>query len=262
MKERFLSVSDIDYISSFDGVNLYSKITLGEQPMANLIIVQGLSEELDDYDGVASTFNEYDYNVIRYDQRGHGKTPGDKNLYEHVDIVIEDLKAVVDYVKAQLTGKIFILGHGVGGTIATLFGIRYPNAVHGYISAGGLSPTGQPVFRDDVVDHSAEIENQDEEADIEKHKRIKAFREAVRDMDIEFSKFEDKVLIMHGGSDRIVSSDDAIQFFKEAKTTHKSLRIYDGLDHELLNVSSYRGMLLSDIVNWLDFELSMENIDK
>lgn len=251
-----LAVSDIDYISSFDNVNLYSKITLGEQPVANLIIVQGLSEELDDYDGVAALFNEYDYNVIRYDQRGHGKTPGDKNLDEHVEIVVEDLKAVVDYVKAQLTGKIFILGHGVGGTIATLFGIRYPHAVQGYISAGGLSPTGQPVFRDDI---SAEMEDESEEADIEKHKRILAFRQTLQEMNIEFSKFEDKVLILHGGSDRIVSSDDAIQFFKEANTTHKSLRIYDGLDHELLNVNSYRGMLLSDVVNWLDFELSMEN---
>ncbi|MGN5883368.1 MULTISPECIES: alpha/beta hydrolase [Staphylococcus] len=255
-------MSDINYISSFDDVNLYSKITLGERPIANLIIVQGLTEDLDDYDSVASFFNEYDYNVIRYDQRGHGNTPGEEKLLDHVDVVIEDLKAVVDYVKDNLHGKVFILGHGVGGTIATLFGIRYPHQVYGYISAGGLSPTGQPVFRDDAVDQSVELQSHGREENLKKHMMIKTFREAVRKMDIEFSKFDDRVLIMHGGSDRVVSSDDAIEFFKKSKTTHKALRIYDGLDHELLNVSSYRGMLLSDIVNWLEFEMSMDEAAK
>lgn len=254
-------MSDIHYISSFDGVNLYGKVTLGESPIANLIIVQGLSEELDDYDEVTAFFNEYDFNVIRYDQRGHGKTPGKEEFNHQVDIVIEDLKAVVSYVESHFTGKIFILGHGIGGTISTLFGIKYPNLVYGMISAGGLSPSGQPVFRDDVLDKYAEVQSNSENDDLKKHMMIRDFRAALHQLNIDFSKFTDRVLIMHGGNDRIVSVDEAIQFFKEANTKHKALRVYDGLDHELLNVTSYRGMLLSDIVNWLEFELSMDEVE-
>lgn len=253
-------MSDINYISSFDSTNLYAKISLGESPVANLIVVHGLSEELDDYDEVTAFFNEYDFNVIRYDQRSHSNTSGIKELHERIDILVEDLKAVVDYVKKQLTGEIFILGHGVGGSLATLFGIKYPQEVLGFVSCGGLSPTGQPLLRDDAGDDAAG--DNDESTNIEKQRMIQNFRERLHEINIDYKQFTDRVLIMHGGDDKIVSSDDAIQFYKEAYTTHKSLRIYDGLNHELLNVSSYRGMLLSDIVNWLEFELSCVEQDE
>ena len=249
-------MSDINYISSFDSTNLYAKISLGESPIANLIVVHGLTEELDDYDEVTAFFNEYDFNVIRYDQRSHSNTSGIKELHERIDILVEDLKAVVDYVKKQLTGEVFILGHGVGGSIAAMFGIKHPDEVLGFVSCGGLSPTGQPLLRDDAGDESSYEEEDKGMESVQKQRMIQNFRQRLHEINIDYKQFTDRVLIMHGGDDKVVSSDDAIQFYKEADTTHKSLRIYDGLNHELLNVTSYRGMLLSDIVNWLEFELS------
>ena len=63
--------------------------------------------------------------------------------------------------------------------------------------------------------------------------------------------FSEKVLILHGKDDGIVSVEDSVQFYSEIKSTHKSLRIYDGLQHEILNESSYNENIYIEIVNWL-----------
>ncbi|PWZ51074.1 lysophospholipase, partial [Staphylococcus pseudintermedius] len=68
----------IKYISSHDGTQLYTKINTADELFSfgdetiNVIIVHGLAEHLDRYDELTDYLVNYDYNVIRYDQRGHG----------------------------------------------------------------------------------------------------------------------------------------------------------------------------------------------
>lgn len=68
--------------------------------------------------------------------------------------------------------------------------------------------------------------------------------------------FTDNVLILHGKEDGLVSYQDSIQFFQEIGSVHKSLHIYDRLQHEIFNEKSQNKFIFEEIVEWLENELN------
>ena len=81
-------------------------------------------------------------NIVYYDQRGSGKTrlkneTKPKSL--SLDILLEDLKQTIDYVKEKYqTDKIFLAGHSWGSLLGTQYIIKYPEGVAGYIGYGQM----------------------------------------------------------------------------------------------------------------------------
>ncbi|RRC96078.1 alpha/beta hydrolase, partial [Prevotella sp. OH937_COT-195] len=63
-------------MQSADSTNLYGKINTVNNLKANVIIVHGLAEYMDRYDELTTFLNDNQFNVIRYDQRGHGRSEG------------------------------------------------------------------------------------------------------------------------------------------------------------------------------------------
>src|SRR5699024_11619476 len=107
-----------------------------------------LHDALPIYDELANYLNKNEFNVIRYDQRGHGRSEGKQTFYSNKDEIVEDLTAVVDKVKANYTGKIYSIGHSMGGYTVTLFGTQYPNEVDGIITSGALTRYNKTTFGD------------------------------------------------------------------------------------------------------------------
>ena len=95
----------IKYVLSKDNTKLYTKINEVEKAKANIIIVHGLAEHLDRYDEITSYLNENEFNVIRYDQRGHGRSEGKQTFYSNKDEIVEDLSGVIDKVKKIMKVK-------------------------------------------------------------------------------------------------------------------------------------------------------------
>ena len=79
-------------------------------------------------------------NVVYYDQRGAGKTQLKSKTNPEslsMDIMVEDLKATIKYVKEKYkTDRIFLVGHSCGSTLGTQFVLKYPGDVCGYIGYG------------------------------------------------------------------------------------------------------------------------------
>jgi pimeloyl-ACP methyl ester carboxylesterase len=74
---------------------------------------------------VWSKFKEqltYQNKIITYDLRGHGKSPIPKKITNHV----EDLKVLFSSLKEN---KAILIGHSLGGQIATEFALVYPQMV-------------------------------------------------------------------------------------------------------------------------------------
>jgi len=84
-------------------------------------------------------------NVVYYDQRGAGKTQLKNNTKSDslsLDILLEDLKQTIEYVKQKYaTESIFLLGHSWGTMLGTQYIIRYPQTVAGYIGYGQIVAT-------------------------------------------------------------------------------------------------------------------------
>lgn len=267
----------IKHVTSEDGTMIHMKVNdiVGESAKANVIIVHGLAESLERYDEITNYLNANQFNVIRYDQRGHGHSGDQQTFYSRIDEIIEDLSAVVEYVKQTFEGKVYLLGHSMGGYTVTLFGTKHPNTVDGIITSGALTryqlelfgypdrnippetyvnnELGQGVCSDPDVMKKYELDDLNA-------KRISmglifTLLDGVEYLKANAEKFIDNVLILHGKEDGLVSYKDSLQLFDEIGSEHKSIHIYDGLQHEILNESSYNQNIFAEIVAWLENEL-------
>ena len=59
------------------------------------------------------------------------------------------------------------------------------------------------------------------------------------------------LLVMHGGADKVTPPEGSRDLFRRARATDKTLRIYEGLYHDLLHEPE-RAQVRSDILAWLD----------
>jgi len=81
------------------------------------------------------------YFVIFYDQRGSGLSERqDKNNYS-LQLMLDDLGAVISHYRKSKDQKVFLLGHSWGAMLATAYINSYPTAINGVILAepGGFT---------------------------------------------------------------------------------------------------------------------------
>lgn len=83
-----------------------------------VLIVHGLGEHSGRYQRLAQWFNERGYAVRSYDQRGHGRTPGQRGGLRHGDDLLRDLAAVYRDYAGTLPHAPLLLGHSMGGLVA------------------------------------------------------------------------------------------------------------------------------------------------
>jgi len=81
------------------------------------------------------------YFVIFYDQRGSGLSQReDKNRYS-IQLMLDDLGAVISHYRKSKDQKVFLLGHSWGAMLATAYINSYPTTINGVILAepGGFT---------------------------------------------------------------------------------------------------------------------------
>ena len=98
-----------------------------------VLIVHGLGEHIGRYDAVAQTLAALGWQVLGYDQRGHGRSEGARGDIAHADSLYLDLASVIDHAREQTRGqtrdqtrdnaprKLVLLGHSMGGLVAARF---------------------------------------------------------------------------------------------------------------------------------------------
>ena len=105
------------------------------------------------------------YYVVFYDQRGSGLSERHpKNSYT-LQLMLDDLSAVIQHYRSSIGQKIFLFGHSWGAMLATAYLDKYPNAINGAVLA---EPGG---FNDEQVKEYGE-----------KSRKIKLFDEATNDV--------------------------------------------------------------------------------
>ena len=94
-----------------------------------LLLLHGFGNEAHIWDDFAPTVAPY-YRTVALDHRGHGDSAWDeKRRYEHDDMVA-DVECVT---KALGIDRLVIVGHSLGGRIATLFAGRHPERMAGLV---------------------------------------------------------------------------------------------------------------------------------
>jgi proline iminopeptidase len=82
-----------------------------------------------------------DYYVVFYDQRGSGLSKREPKDSYSIQVMLDDLTAVIAHYRSSPTQKIFLFGHSWGAMLATAYVNKYPNDIYGLILAepGGFT---------------------------------------------------------------------------------------------------------------------------
>lgn len=115
-------------------MKLWSQI-IGEGP--DLIIMHGLFGMSDNWQGLAKKWGS-DFRIHLLDMRNHGRSPQSNEF--NYELMADDL---LEYLDNTNLDQINILGHSMGGKVAMLFSVFYPERVKRLIVAD-IGPKAYP----------------------------------------------------------------------------------------------------------------------
>jgi pimeloyl-ACP methyl ester carboxylesterase len=94
-----------------------------------LLFLHGFGNEAHIWDDYAPEVAPF-YRTLALDHRGHGRSEWDaERRYEH-DVMVDDVEAVTAALGIE---RLVVIGHSLGGRIATLFAGRHPERLAGLV---------------------------------------------------------------------------------------------------------------------------------
>jgi alpha-beta hydrolase superfamily lysophospholipase len=103
------------------------------------IIAHGYGEHIGRYDHVAAALGEHGAAVYGLDHVGHGRSDGERALITNFDPVVEDLHLVVEHACADHPDRpVVLIGHSMGGLIATRYAERHGEALTALVLSAPL----------------------------------------------------------------------------------------------------------------------------
>ncbi len=248
-------------------------------PRAALLIAHGLAEHSGRYRHVAEYFARLDYAVYALDHRGHGQSGGVRADVVHFEDYLADLKVFQGIVQDREPGRqVFLIGHSMGGGIATLFAARYGADLAGLITSGAsIKVTGDvpPLLiclskviaaiapRLPVVPLDTEAVSRDPEVvaryrsdplnylgKVRARMGVQLLRAAGLIAD-ELPNITLPALILHGTADRLTDPAGSQMIYDRIGSSDKTLRFYEGLYHEVFNEPEQE-QVLADVAGWLE----------
>jgi alpha-beta hydrolase superfamily lysophospholipase len=117
--------------------SLYVHTWIAEQPRYVALIAHGAAEHAGRYGHVAARLVQDGAAVYAPDHHGHGRSDGVYGVVEDVEDLVDDLHAVADHARAEHPGlPVVLIGHSLGGIIASRFGQRYPDELTALVLSG------------------------------------------------------------------------------------------------------------------------------
>jgi acylglycerol lipase len=261
------------------GVQIYWRVWPAEgKPRATVVLSHGASEHSGRYAHVAAGLNAHGYSVWALDHRGHGRSGGHRAVIDSLDRVLADLDRFVTMASEELPGrKPFLLGHSMGGMLATAYTIRHQDRLEGLILSApvavleaaspvqrGLSrvlsrfaPTlGVYTIDSAGVSRDPEVVRDYDADPLNFHGKLPVRTVAELSAEVETFPVSARaisipVLIMAGGADPIVPVAGSRMLAERISSKDKTLTIYGGLYHEIMNEPE-QGEVIAQICDWLD----------
>lgn len=231
-----------------------------------VVIAHGLAEHSGRYEWVAAKLNAAGYAAYAQDFRGHGQSagfPGDTG--GDPQRLVDDLVAFCEGVAASHP-KTFLLAHSMGTLMALPAVAEAPaGTVDGLVLSGCAIMPGSAVLESLATGHGIPPEAVSRDpAIVEAYKNdplvfydrvppdvmgmaIEATQKAVAAIPL----VAIPVLTLHGGGDTICDPLGSQEVDAQLVVTDKTMKIYDGLYHEILNEPE-RDQVIADVIAWLD----------
>jgi len=268
------------YFTGTGNTKLYWRCWLPDsQPKAIIVAVHGLGEHISRYTNLVNNVVPRGYAVYGLDHFGHGKSEGTRVFVPRFQVYLDDLKTFYDIVKKDNPSlKIFLLGHSMGGLIATAYTVEHQKDLAGLIVSAPAVIPGEsitsstitlakvlsaiaPRFGVQALDSStlshdkAVVEAYDKDPLVYRGKITARLGSelfsAMSKLGQLMPTITLPILIMQGSEDRLVNHEGSKLLYAKVGSQDKTLKIYDAFYHEIFNEPD-RAKVFADLDAWLE----------
>ncbi|XP_038895199.1 monoacylglycerol lipase [Benincasa hispida] len=250
-----------------------------------VVLLHGLNEHSGRYSDFANQLNANGYKVFGMDWIGHGGSDGLHAYVHSLDDAVSDLKSYLQKVLADNPGlPCFLFGHSTGGAIvlkavldpsirscisgvvltSPAVGVQPSHPIYAVLApivsllfprlqVGSANKTSLPVTRDpdalvakysDPLVYTGAIRVR---TGYEILKISSYLQQNLRKISVPF-------LVLHGTADEVTDPTASQKLYDEASSTDKSIRLLQGLLHDLL-FEPERQSIMKDIIDWMNGRL-------
>ena len=260
-------------------INVHSRLPAGA-PRAVIVICHGVNSHGGQYQWTLEQCVTAGYAAYALDLRGRGQSDGERFFVEDVHDYVADVAATIRLAQSRHPGlKLFLLGHSAGGVVSCTYTLEHQQELAGFICESFAFQVPAPGFALAAIKGISHIaprlpvltlKNEDFSRDPEAvaalnrdpltaHESqpaitVAALVRADERLEREFPLITLPVLIMHGTEDRATVCKGSQFFYDHAGSADKTIKIYQGHYHDLLNDVGKEGVF-ADIRGWIDARL-------
>jgi acylglycerol lipase len=260
------------------GLKIFTRTWLPEStPRGVMILVHGFNSHSGYYLWTAEELLASGLAVYALDLRGRGKSDGERYYVERFAEYQSDVDMLVKRARANHPGlPMFILGHSAGGVIACNYVLDHQADFAGLICESFAYRVPAPDFALSVLKglshlaphaHVLKLPKEEFSRDpkvvkaliddpllaneVQPTKTVAEMVRADERLKRDFRLFTLPVLIIHGTKDTVTRPEGSQEFFSNASSKDKTLKLYEGHAHDLLNDLD-KETVMGDINAWID----------
>jgi acylglycerol lipase len=269
---------------SSDGLRLSYRMWRPDLTTRGVVaIVPGFNSHSGYYAWVAEQLVAQGLAVYAVDLRGRGQSEGERFYVQRFEDYVNDVNEFVTLAKSHEPGlPVYLLGHSAGGVVACLYAVSHQEDLAGLISESFAFKIPAPDFalavfkglahlaphahilhlkNEDFSRDPAIVEMMNRDALIDNEKQptdtLAAMVRADELLEKSFASLRLPVLILHGTNDKATKPSGSQQFFDTVGSVDKTLKLYEGGYHDLLNDTD-RDQVMADITSWIGRQLAKD----
>lgn len=264
---------------SHDGLDFFERHWQADgDARADLVLLHGYCEHSGRYAHVAGALNGIGINVHAYDQRGHGRSAGQRGYIRRFDDLLDDLDHFIGHIGSRLgNAPLFMMGHSMGGLVLVHYVATRKPDVRGLVFSspflainddvspvvialagvlGNVTPW-LPVARLDSagIARDPDVVRAYDTDPLIHHGKILArtghqLNTAIARAQTLFEAVAAPVYIIHGTDDPLVPAEGSRLLYERCRSEDKMYHPRDGGYHELLN-DYEKESVLAELCDWL-----------
>ncbi|REF35825.1 alpha/beta hydrolase [Thermasporomyces composti] len=235
------------------------------------LLVHGYGEHIGRYEHVADTLVRHGAEVVGADHMGHGRSAGERVLITDYEEVVDDLHTVDERARSARPGlPVVLIGHSMGGMIATRYAQRYADTLCCVVLSGPVLGVWSPtklLQLDEIPDTPLDITTLSRDPAVGqryaadplvwhgpfKRPTLQALATCLETINAG-PRLELPTLWAHGGDDQLVPLAETQVGIDHIRGSRFTERIYPGARHEIFNETN-KDEVLADVTAFIDQHL-------